>query len=71
MIVSRTPILRKFLFLAFILLSSAVAKTQPGSGPPGNPGNPDVPITGIEILIGAGGAFGLKKILENRKKKAN
>lgn len=41
------------------------ANAQPGD--PG--GDPDVPITGIEILIGAGGALGLKKALENRKKK--
>ncbi len=43
-----------------------VADAQPGD--PG--GDPDqVPITGIEILIGAGGALGLKKAWENRKKK--
>jgi hypothetical protein len=37
---------------------------------PGNKEDPDVPvpITGIEILIGAGGALGLKKLLNKRKK---
>jgi hypothetical protein len=42
-----------------------VADAQPGD--PG--GDPDVPITGIEILVGAGGALGLKKAWDNRKKK--
>jgi hypothetical protein len=37
---------------------------------PGDPGtDPDVPITGIEVLIGAGGAFGIKKLMEKRNKK--
>jgi hypothetical protein len=38
-------------------------------GDPGGGEDPDeVPITGIEILIGAGGALGLKKLLNKRKK---
>ncbi|MBT1705351.1 hypothetical protein [Chryseosolibacter indicus] len=47
------------------------------SQPPGNPGsggnggidNPDVPITGIEILIGLGGLYGARKVHANLKKK--
>jgi hypothetical protein len=56
-------------FLVALVITSVcffkVANAQPGD--PG--GDPDVPITGIEILIGAGGALGLKKAWENRKKK--
>lgn len=37
---------------------------------PGDPDtDPDVPITGIEILVGLGGAFGAKKYFDLRKKK--
>jgi hypothetical protein len=44
-------------------VSACVLYAQPDPG-----GNPDdVPITGIEILIGAGGALGLKKLLGKRK----
>jgi hypothetical protein len=53
------------LFLFTFLSSYSVINAQPGD--PG--GDPDVPITGIEILIGAGGALGVKKVLEKRKKK--
>ncbi len=56
-------------FLVALIITIACffneAKAQPGD--PG--GDPDVPITGIEILIGAGGALGLKKAWDNRKKK--
>lgn len=54
-------------FLLIITLSPFVLKAQPGD--PGGGGVPGVPITGIEILIGAGGALGLKKAWNNRKKK--
>lgn len=56
------------LFLALIIFLVGplmIAYAQPGD--PG--GDPDVPITGIEILIGAGGALGIKKMLQKRKKK--
>ena len=45
--------------------------TYPIIAQPGDPGgDPDaVPITGIEILIGAGALFGAKKIYDSRKKK--
>jgi hypothetical protein len=43
-------------------VSACVLYAQPDPG-----GDPDVPITGIEILIGAGGALGLKKLLGKRK----
>ena len=39
---------------------------------PGNPGggDPDVPITGIEILLATGGAIGIKKLINSRKNKS-
>lgn len=54
-------------FLFFLLiLPAGLCFAQPG-GDPGGGGNPTVPISGIEILIGAGGALGLKKMLGKRK----
>jgi hypothetical protein len=38
--------------------------------PPGDPNtDPDVPITGIELLIGAGALLGVKRALKNRNTK--
>jgi hypothetical protein len=54
-----------YLIFCFCVVSISSVFAQPGD--PG--GDPDVPITGIEILIGAGGVLGLKKAWENRKKK--
>ena len=45
-----------------------VTFSQPG-GDPGGGGNP-TPITGIELLLIAGGAFGIKKLINNRKNKS-
>ena len=42
--------------------------SQPGGGGPGGGGDPDVPIGGIEILLVAGAAFGIKKFSDKRKK---
>lgn len=43
------------------------AQVGPGFGDPSN-GNP-TPITGIEILLALGGLFGVKKVIDFRKKK--
>ena len=58
--------LKRVLALSFLMcVSACVLYAQPGDPGP----DPDVvPITGIEILIGAGGALGLKKLLNKRKK---
>lgn len=45
--------------------SSALLNAQPGDGG----GDPDVPISGIEILIGLGGLYGLRKAYIARRKK--
>lgn len=65
------------LFLCLLLsLLSYVSQAQPGVGPGGPPGGgggnpgggPPVPITGIEILIGLGGALGVKRLLGVKEK---
>jgi hypothetical protein len=46
-----------------LIFLAANANAQP------NPGDPDVPLTGIEYLIGFGGLLGIKKILSSSKRK--
>ncbi len=58
---------KRFVVALIILIVSSFGAAIAQPGDPG--GNPDVPITGIEILIGAGGVLGLKKAWDNRKKK--
>ncbi|UII24855.1 hypothetical protein LVD15_16265 [Fulvivirga maritima] len=55
------------LFL-LIAIYPCVVFAQGGGVPPPNPPAP-VPIGGIELLLMAGGALGLKKIISSRKKK--
>jgi hypothetical protein len=52
--------------LFFLALAPYVAFGQPGGGGPG--GEPSVPVTGIEILVVIGGALGVRKIINLRKK---
>jgi hypothetical protein len=47
-----------------LVLCSVSAIAQPGDPTT----DPDVPITGIEVLLGIGGLYGAKKIMERRKK---
>jgi hypothetical protein len=55
--------IRFWLFLVVLLSSiSPAAFAQPGDPPP-------VPITGIEILLMAGSALGIKRLLDNRRTK--
>ncbi len=56
----------KFVFSFAILFFLAVypAMSQPGGG---GPGDPDVPITGIEILLVAGGLLGARKLFNSKK----
>ena len=55
--------LRTVLTLAFMLIVGNLL-AQPGPPP-----NPDVPLTGMEILVGVGVIFGARKILELRRNK--
>ena len=49
------------------MVTSSMLFAQPGD--PG--GDPDVPITGIEILLGLGGALGVKRLMGVRGKSKN
>lgn len=58
---------RKFsiLFTVAFCCISVFCVAQPGDG--GDPGN-NAPISGIEILLGLGALFGVKKIFTSSKK---
>ena len=55
----------RLIFIAILFFLPAFIFAQPGD--PG--GDPDVPITGIEILLMAGGALGIKRLMGNKKSK--
>jgi hypothetical protein len=58
--------LKKLFLIGSFILSAHLLMAQPGPPPP-DPG-PPVPISGIEILLGAGAVVGIKRLLDNRKK---
>ena len=55
---------KKVILILVFSLSGSYLMAQPGE-----PGDPDVPITGIEILLAAGGLFGAKKVIDSKRKK--
>ncbi len=55
----------RLLLIAIVLLVPGVVFAQPGD--PG--GDPDVPITGIEILLALGGMLGIKKLIGKKGSK--
>jgi hypothetical protein len=57
--------MRFFALILFFCLVSDI-NAQPGDPNGGRP--PGVPITGIEYLLGIGGLYGLKKIMNRSKK---
>jgi hypothetical protein len=69
---------KKLLGFAFLVITCVILVgiqpiyAQPGGGgnpcPGGPPCDPDVPISGIEILLFLGGALGLRKYFSSRKK---
>jgi len=56
-----------FILLILVLCLPLFVLAQPGD--PG--GDPDVPITGIELLLAMGGLLGLRKLFMNSKKENN
>jgi len=53
-----------------ILLVGFVGISLMANAQPGDPEtNPDVPISGIEILLGLGGLWGARKYAQRRKKR--
>jgi hypothetical protein len=57
--------LRKFLVVLLLLSPVGFAFGQPGDPPQPDP---DVPISGIELLVGAGALWGAFKALDKKKK---
>lgn len=57
--------LRIALLVAMLLAIACVT----GYAQPEDPPDPEVPITGIEILLALGGALGIKRILDIRRYK--
>jgi hypothetical protein len=56
----------KVFFIFLLIFLPAILYAQPGP-----PGDPDVPITGIEILIGAGAAYGLSRKWLRKKQQSD
>lgn len=61
--------MRGLSILAFIIFISFSGLAQPGDPAGGVKPDTSVPLSGIEILIGIGSLFGVKKIYESRKNK--
>ncbi|GHN02852.1 hypothetical protein WSM22_43410 [Cytophagales bacterium WSM2-2] len=59
----------KVLALFLALVVSLTLNAQPSGGDPNGGNAPGVPITGIEYLLGAGGLYGIKRMISGRKKK--
>lgn len=57
---------RKVIFLAIFFGLHFSAFAQPGDG--GGGGDPDVPISGIEVLLGIGGALGARAFWKRKRK---
>lgn len=57
------PVYRIALLIGIILFTALMANGQPGDPT----ADPDVPITGIEILLALGGALGIRKFLTSKK----
>lgn len=57
---------RILICLAFLVISAVAGYAQPGNPPPPDPGDP-VPLSGIELLIGAGVMLGIRKLIKREK----
>ena len=54
-------------FLIFCLVAFMAFSPLTGHAQPGDPTDPDAPITGIEILIGLGSLLGIKKLTQKKE----
>ncbi len=54
---------RTLLCLILFFCAAVAAYAQPGNPPPPDPGDP-VPLSGIELLIGAGAIVGIRKLIK-------
>ena len=62
--------MRKHIIFCFIfLLTISNILAQPGGGGPGGVGDPDVPLGGLELLLLAGAALGVRSITNNKRNK--
>jgi hypothetical protein len=52
--------LKNILIILFIIVLPVIVEAQPGGG--GSPGDNNVPITGIEWILGAGAFLGARKM---------
>jgi len=60
-----SQLVRSFVILLGMLVINFVCQAQPTDPET----NPDVPISGIEILVGLGGLWGARKYAEMRRRK--
>jgi hypothetical protein len=63
----RTDVWFKSVMVLSLVFASTVLFAQPGD--PG--GDPDVPITGLEYLIGGGALYGVRTLLKRMKQKGD
>jgi hypothetical protein len=59
----------KLLLACLAVLFSAISTVYAQPGDPGGGGDPDVPISGIEILLALGGLFGVSRFFTRSKAK--
>lgn len=59
---------KKLLVITICFSPLGLAFAQPPDDPPSPDPDADVPITGIELLVGAGALWGAFKALDKRKK---
>jgi len=59
---------RSNLILITLLFTVSLVSGQPGD--PNGGGPPGVPVTGVEILLAAGGLLGIKKLINSKKNKS-
>ena len=57
----------KLLSTIILLLTEVALYAQPGGGGPGGGGDPDVPISGIGLLIAVGAFLGIRKLINIKK----